>query len=285
MIKFGLATSFVAGATLLLATAASQPDPSKSVEYPTPTIREEQKVVVGGVVEVWQLKWTTPPKPVCEPSADSLTCPCNGFAYGEGGNLTLFRLRDGKVVDHLDLSQFFDDGPADNEKTAVVRRWEPDYDKDFDAMKRQDFPALVTKRRVAQVMQFADYEHNGWQSEFYLQTESGPCGHRSGIVIGVSKGNQRLHAVGAASKPTKALYLHEDEWDALRRKPGPFEILDWACGDHAAETEIRLWLRWKPKGVDGTRREYGCLGGFRPGKLLREGPLSPVSETDPLVRP
>lgn len=56
MIKFGLATSFVVGAALLLATAASQTGLSQSSEYPTPTIREEQKVVVGSVAEVWRLK-------------------------------------------------------------------------------------------------------------------------------------------------------------------------------------------------------------------------------------
>jgi hypothetical protein len=273
MVKYGLATSFVVGAAPLLATAASQPGTSKSVEYPTPRIREEQKVVLGGVAEVWQLKWMTPPKPVCEPNRDSLNCPCNGFAYGEGGNLTLFRLRDGKVVDHLDLSQFFDDGPSDSENTAVVPRWQPDYGKDSEALGRQDFPTHVAKRPIVQLMYFADYEHDGWGSEFYLQTESPACGHTSGILIGVSKRNPRLHVVGAASTPGKPLYLRWREWEALRRASGPIEVLDWPCGDHGAETETRLWLRWASKGVDGTRREYACAPDDKPGKLLHEEPL------------
>ena len=280
MIKLGLATTFAIGTALMLAGFASQTKPSQSSEYPTPTIREEQTVVVGGVAEVWQLKWMTPPKPVCEPSEMSLTCPCIGFAFGEGGNLTLFRMRDGKVIDHLDLSPFFDDLPANWGRIAVVPRWQPDYDKDFEASERQDFPTLVAKRPIVQVMYFADYEHDGWGSEFYLQTESPACGHTSGIVIGVSKRNPQLHAVGAASTPGKALYLRGREWEALRRASGPIEVLDWPCGDHGADKEIRLRLRWAPKGVDGTRREYDCTPDGKPGRLLREERLSPSAVSE-----
>lgn len=217
----------------------------------------------------------TPPKPVCEPEQThmSLTCPCSGFAYGEGGHLTLFRMRDGEVIDSLDLSPFFVDGPADNEKTAVVRRWEPDYDKDFEAMKQHDFPALVAKRRTVQVMHFADYEHSGWRSEFYLPTESGPCGHMSGIVIGVSKRNPHLHALGTVAKPAKPLHMQKEEWDALLGASGPIEVVDRHCGDHGADTEWRLWLRWTPKGIDGSQREYNCSPEGRPGKFVKKEPL------------
>lgn len=277
MIKLGLVTSFAIGTTLL-AGLGSQTGLSQSSEYPNPTIREEQSVVVGGVAELWRLKWRTPPKPVCEPNQDSLTCPCEGFAYGEAGHLTLVRLRGGTEVDHLDLAPFFDADLVEAGGLAVVQRWEPDYDKDYDAAERRDFPALVAQRRTAQVMYFADYEHDGWGSEFYLQTESGPCGHRSGVVIGVSKSHPRLHAVGTVAMPGKPLYLREHEWEALRRASGPIEVVDSACGDHGAETEIRLWLRWAPEGVDGTRREYACMPNSKPGKLLHEEPFSPASK-------
>ena len=230
--------------------------------------------MVGGVEEIWRLQWMTPPKPVCEPRSDSLNCPCNGFAYGEGGDLTLLRTRDGKVLDHLDLSPFFIDGPVNLQATAVAPRWDVDGDKDFEASERKDFPSLVAQRPLVQLMYFADYGRDGWGNEFYLQTESPACGHTSGILIGVTKRIPHLHAVGAVSTPGKALYLHKWEWDALREKPGPFEILDWPCGDHGADTETRLWLHWAPNGVEGTRREYECRQDSKPAKLLHEKSLS-----------
>ena len=273
-IKAGLAPYFAIAIAFLLPGKALPAESAQVLEYPTPTIREEQKVMVDGVAETWRLQWMTPPKPVCEPSSDLLTCPCTGFAYGEGGNLALLRLRDGKVIDRLDLAQFFTDGPDYKEISAVVPRWPVDADRDFDASSQQGFAAQVAKRPVVQVMFTADYLHDGWGSEFYLETQSGPCGHTSGMLIGVTKRYPRLHAVGAASSPGTALRLNNLAWDALRQKSGPFEILDVPCGDHGAETETRVWLHWAPNGVDGTIREYACSSDLKHGKLLHERPLS-----------
>src|SRR5215468_5137211 len=72
-------------------------------EYPSPLVRERQVVVVRGVPEIWEMRWKEPPKPACEPNEISLTCPCIGFAYGEGGELTLVRIRLGVQFDSLDL--------------------------------------------------------------------------------------------------------------------------------------------------------------------------------------
>ena len=268
-----LMTAFLMLTLLSMRDLAGQTGKGKSPEYPTPSIREEQVVVVGEVAEVWKLKWTSPPKPVCEPRQDSLTCPCNGFAFGEEGHLTLVRMRRGEEIERLDLSPFFAADIVDAEGLAVVQRWEPDYDKDYNSSTGQDFPAVVAKRRIAQVMHFAEFEPGGWQSEFYLQTEAGPCGHTSGVVIGVSKTNPRLHAVGTTEAPGRPLHLQEREWEALRHASGPIEVLDWPCGDHGADTETRLWLRWTSRGVDGTQREYSCDDNFKPGKLLSEKPL------------
>ena len=271
--KLGLTTSFAMGTALLLASFASQTEPSRSSEYPTPNIREEQEVVVGGLAEIWQLKWTTLPKSICGPtSADWSTCPCAGFAFGETGHLTLLRMRGGTEIDHMDLTPFCGQREMGNGRLPIVQRWQPE-DKDFEASKRQDFPALVTKRRIVQVMHFADYEHDGSRSEFYWQIDTLPCGKSIGIVIGVSRRNPRLHVLGKVSKPGSPLYMQEKEWDALRQASGPVEVLDWACGDHGAETETRLWLRWTPAGVDGTNREYSCPEDNKPATLLHEKPL------------
>jgi hypothetical protein len=103
--------------------------------------------------------------------------------------------------------------------------------------------------------------------------ESLPCGKSLGLVVGVSKRNPRLHALGAAAKPGKPLYMQKGEWEALRRATGPIEVLDWPCGDHGADTETRLFLRWTPKGVVGALREYSCTQDFKPGSLVHEEPL------------
>lgn len=92
-------------------------------EYPASNTREEQTVVVNGVAETWQLKWQSPPKPVCEPSDTSLTCPCHGFAYGEGGYLDLIRLRNGFEIDRLQISPLFEEQFNGTGRVAVVQRW------------------------------------------------------------------------------------------------------------------------------------------------------------------
>ena len=73
----------------------------QSLEYPKPNIREEQQVVVNGVTETWRLQWKSPPHPECDASegmAMAITCPCQGFAFGESGDLDVVRLRNGSEI-------------------------------------------------------------------------------------------------------------------------------------------------------------------------------------------
>jgi hypothetical protein len=146
-------------------------------------------------------------------------------------------------------------------------------DADFEASRLNDFAAIVAKRPAVAVMNFADYNHDGWKSEFYLQTEAGPCGHRGGIVIGITKQNQRLHAFGTASNPDKPLVLRYFVWEALRDASGPVEVVEWACGDHGLDSQFTLQLRWTAKGIEGTRRSFACTADGSPGQLIGEGPL------------
>jgi hypothetical protein len=262
---------------MLLASFAQQTKPGASSEYPTPEVREEQTVVVDGRAEVWRLQWAAPPKPVCPPSDSSLTCPCTGFAFGEGGDLVLTRSRAGMEVDRLPITPFFDvEFPAQG-RLAIVQRWLPNYTPDSEDWQYppvEGYLDLVSKRPVVQLMHFADYEHNGAPNEFYLQTTSLPCGKSAGVVIGVSRKSPRLHAVGTAPRPDRPLYLKKDEWEALRDASGPVDVLDWACGDHGADTETTVHLHWSADGVDGTRREYTCPVGGAARRLIREEALS-----------
>lgn len=273
MQTFRLATPCVIGIGLLLLGPSPQKKPVSASEYPVPEVREEQQVVVGGARETWQLRWTTPPKPVCEPSEESLTCPCMGFAYGEGGDLYLVRLRNGAEIDRLHITPFFEEQFGEEGPLAIVQRWPPDDENDIKASEKQDFAVTIAKRPVVQVMHLDDYDHDGGATEFYLQTEALPCGKSAGVVVGVSKTNLRLHAFATASAPSKTLYMQKREWEALRDASGPTEVLDWRCADHAAGTQTTLRMHWTAGGIDGTRREYSCTPEDNPRELLHEDPL------------
>jgi hypothetical protein len=191
-----------------------------------------------------------------------------GFAYGEAGDLYLVRLRGGSEIDRLHLTPLFLEEP-----NAVVQRWPTDHQRDFDLSEREDFSRIVSSRPVVQVMHFGDYDHDGRQAEFYLQTETLPCGKSTGVVIGVSRSNPRLHVFASASNPTEPLYLQRREWEALRgASSGPITVMDWACGDHGAETEIELQLDWSVDGVKVLRREYTCPAANEARRLIHEEP-------------
>ncbi|HEX7286949.1 MAG TPA: hypothetical protein VF532_12250 [Candidatus Angelobacter sp.] len=240
-------------------------------DHPVTAIREEQQVVVDGVTETWRLQWSAAPKPYCGAKEYdvALTCPCMGFAYGEAGDLYLVRLRSGEQIDRLHLTPFFTEV-----EPAVVQRWPVDDKHDFKLAERKDFAAVVSRRAIAQVMRLADYDHDGLRSEFYLQTESAPCGKSVGVVIGLSRSNARLHVFGAASSPSKPLYLQKREWEALRdATSGPVNVVDWHCGDHGAYTQTELQLQWSAKGIEGLRLEYSCPSKNEKRQLIKEEPL------------
>jgi hypothetical protein len=111
-------------------------------------------------------------------------------------------------------------------------------------------------------------------TEFYVETESLPCGKSAGIVVGVSKRIPRLHAFGTAAHPNRTLYLQQREWNALRDAAKPVTVVDWGCGDHAAQTQVELTLKWSAAGIEGVRREYDCGPLEKKGKLTGEHPLS-----------
>lgn len=242
-----------------------------AIEYPTPTAREEHNVVVDGATETWRLQWTATPAPYCGANESdlALTCPCIGFAYGEAGDLYLTRLRNGTEIDRLHLTPLFGESPA-----AVVQHWPADYERDFELSERDDFSKIVGQRPTVQIMRFADYDHDGRATEFYLQTESAPCGKSLGVVIGLSKYNPKLHVFGTVSNPKKPLYLQKGEWEALRdARSAPVKVLDWACGDHGSPTETDVQLHWSAEGVDGVRREYTCPSEGQTRQLISENPL------------
>src|SRR4051812_39854616 len=107
---------------LLLALASATLSLSAIQRKLVPVIREESHINIQNIREVWRLEWKQQPTPFCMPdTADEawLSCPCDGFAFGEAGQLELVRFRNNRAIDRLSLSGFFVD--YDN---AVLPRWE-----------------------------------------------------------------------------------------------------------------------------------------------------------------
>jgi hypothetical protein len=240
-------------------------------ENPTPVIREEHKVVVDGVEELWRLEWVSPPKPACSPNEPDVwsTCPCSGFAFGERGNLVLVRKKPGGEEERFPLIQFFDgefDAPGDVGE-VILRRWDVDK-KDMDESKSPDFSARVRARPIATVMRFGDYDHDGRATEFLLQIGTLPCGKKMSLAIGVSRHNPRLHVFTTTEHPERPLVLQAGQWEALRQAKGPVKVMDWQCGDHGGDAETELELAFDENGIHATNWTYECDQDGRRGKLI-----------------
>jgi hypothetical protein len=190
-------------------------------------LREELQVKVDGTAEVWRLIWRKAPKSICDAEDVAwMTCPCAGFAFGEGGDLDLVRFRLGREIDRLHLTPFFghDDFPT-TDKIAILQRWDV-RDQDLEDHDSKHFSESVSKRPVTKVMKLADYNHDGDANEFFLQTGVLPCGKRVGVVIGLSTLRPRLHAFGSVLHPDQPLYLFKPQWDALLKSGGPQTVMD-----------------------------------------------------------
>ena len=245
--------------------------PRETSEYPAASVRERQVIVINGRQEQWRLEWKGPVKPYCGANEASvaITCPCHGFAYGESGDLYLVRTRNGQEIDRLHLTPLFEEAG-----TAVVQRWPKDDRRDFNSPDKEDISKMVSKRSIVNVMHLEDYDHDGNKTEFYLQTESAPCGKSIGVVVGLSTNNAQLHVFSTAANPSKPLYMQRKEWQALRdASSNAVDVRDWACGDHGAETQTELHLQWSANGIDGKRREYTCPPNHEARKLISESPL------------
>ncbi|MBI4965775.1 MAG: hypothetical protein HY913_21030 [Desulfomonile tiedjei] len=237
---------------------------------PASVIREERKVTIDGVEELWRLEWLSTPSPACSPDQPEwMTCPCNGFAFGERGNLVLVRNRPGYEEERLALTRLFDgdfDLPG-KAGEAFLRRWDVDA-KDVDENDAGALASRVRARPFATVMRFGDYNHDGRPTEFLLQVGTLPCGKIMSVAVGVSRGKDRLHVFGSVENPEKPLVLQASHWEALLKARGPIKVVDWVCGDHGSETETELELSAQAEGIRATRIEYRCKEDGSRGDLV-----------------
>lgn len=243
-------------------------------QTPFVRVREERKIVIDGVEETWRLVWTAPPRPVCwMDTAMYYTCPCNGFAFGEAGHASLLRYRGGVERERLPLGPLFGEDSIGGPGVALIpkRPYEGLTTDSEESLSRAGKRAEIERRPMVRIMEFADNDHDGRATEFYLQTSSIACGWQFGVVIGVSRANSRLYVFTTAGNPDSPLRLRYPLWENIRKAAGPFETTEWTCGDHGVETQSQLSISWTPNGITGTRRRYSCPP--EPRRLLSETPL------------
>ncbi|HWQ25510.1 MAG TPA: hypothetical protein VN367_01890 [Chlorobaculum sp.] len=223
--------------------------------------------MVGTQAEEWCLEWKSPPEPACDPSGDEwYTCPCDGFAFGEKGELDLVRHIPGMADERLHLSPLFRFG-YDGDSIARLPKW-PVHEGDFDRAGSPGFSKIVQSRPIVRIMKFADYDHDGRSTEFLLQIGSGPCGHRQTVLVGISRSNPKLHAFGTVAHPDSPLVLESpDAWKQFLRSKGTTTVVSWPCGDHGSEEETDIKLIAEAEGIRAFHLRYTC-GGAGGGRFL-----------------
>ncbi len=243
------------------------------VAHGAPVIRDEATVLVGGVQELWQLVWAEKPSLVCRAGDfDSGTCPCSGFAYGEKGRLALVRKRAGKEIERMDLGVLpFDDAPGsgDARGTAYLQRW-PYKTTDFERSDRGDATLAreVSARPQTKILNFADYNHDGYRTKFLLQIGTAPCGKYELVAIGVTAKNGHLHALASVENPKKPLVLWPWEWKGLLAHPERHREHDWDCMDHGSDTEDDLILSAVGGDIHVRAEAYACKDNGKRGRFL-----------------
>lgn len=212
-------------------TAPVDKDPLAAIALGT-IFRDDEDLVLDGTKENWRLEWSKAPVPHCMAGGTFTTCPCEGFAFGEKGDMDLVRTIPGKPDERLRLDTFFAEGDT------IMQRW-PVLKADKDKALATDGGAAldmvgISMRPLVSIIKFADYDHDGRASEFLLQIGATPCGHTQTIVVGVSKSNPKLHAFGTKETPNEPLVLDSRAaWESILKKPQA-DVTTIACGDHGA---------------------------------------------------
>src|SRR5579871_1819530 len=225
-------------------------------DIPRGSVRESHNVSVGERQETWQLRWTGPRQPLCAPAEPATyTCPCDAFSYGEEGPLVLVRLQGDKEIDRLELAPLFDESESPRSRVGVAalrRRPRQEGDREGDAALASE----VAKRVPSVAMKLADYHLDGGAHAFVLPTESGPCGHMAGVLIGLAGEPPKLRAFGSESQPDKPLQLPLSAWHSLLLPTPNHRITVWTCGDHGSETETEIEITPSPHGFRVIEREF-----------------------------
>lgn len=209
-------------------------------------VREEKHLVVDGVSETWRIEWREDPRLDCVDES-WWTCPCHGHGFGEVGKADLVRLRPGAPEDRFDLGAISEE--------LSLQRWVPPK-----SLKWGDPPPTLEemeKLPVADVMDFADYDHDGRATELTLYASNVVCGHITTVVVGISKTNPKLHVFEADGEH---LTLQSKRDWAKVRDGLPARIVTWACGDHGSAREESMFITRDARGFHVKKSERACPG-------------------------
>jgi hypothetical protein len=260
-------SSVLVGVAILLFSSCSTAKKSGGGE-----LREEAPVSFGGSNEVWRLEWMDKPKEACAPrNEESGTCPCAGFAYAEYGRADLVRIQGGKEIDRFHLMPLFESEelPVDG-AAAVIQRWPID---------RGDFSetppsgASIRKRPPVKLMDIADYNHDGWASEFVLQIGTSPCAHKQAVLVGVTPDKPVLHVYGTLKSPEKPLVLEPEAWVLLKNNRHDVRYVSIKCGDHGSDEQTEIILSSEKNGIRAFQETFECMNDFKKGKRVKRSEL------------
>ena len=236
----------------VLATA-----PTSAPALPSdPLVRERVEVTISGVKEQWTLRWEAPPKPYCDIPEDAMTCPCDGFGYGEAGSLSLIRERAGLPKEKLLLDPMFSDGTGPSTSSILLKTPYQEVDGGYsgDQIKEE-----LTKRKPSTIMDIKDFNQDGLAAEFVLQVNAGPCGHQQGVLLGVDVKGGPLKVFGGAANPGAPLVLEYSSWFNFLMKSS-FDSLEFGCGDHGSEDEMVIHLSIKDGAFVAEEEVFDCTG-------------------------
>ncbi len=198
----------------------------------SPDIREQRRVVFGGVEEIWRLRFTGASTAPTMPPPHEWTCPDRYEAQFDAGAVVLERLRGGVVIEAITAVE----GGNVDFGGGIAAYWQvPNFD--------EDPPSRDIGNPWETLLDIGDYNHDGDASEFVLPGAHICCGHAVSFIVGVTRDHPRLHVLTWRGGGAMTLPIERGRWEAVRARPRG-EIVTWGCGDHASEHEERM--RWWP---------------------------------------
>jgi len=158
------------------------------------------------------------------------------------------------------------------EGMAALPHW-PKKDDDFDREDNGD-PTLVAEiksRTPIQIMQFADYDHDGAATEFLIPVGTLTCGQIFYAAVGISAANPHFHALSLPGHGGHPLVMFEGGWDALRDNAGPVTVRTEFCGDHGSDIRSNDVLSASNGTIHVHYHVYSCPTDASSEKRLEEG--------------
>lgn len=208
-------------------------------------IVDSAQVQGGKIIETWTLAWIGNTQQVCGLESEVYeSCLCEGFRFGQTGNLMLYRSINGKTIDSLKMPPH-----EDYENESQYSQYDQKlYISDSSHLKS------LQKRSI---LQLRDYVNDGHSKIFpYLIGSGAPCGHSKWVLIGTTKKNQKLHILN--NQNSNVIFDGKDAVISLATRD-TFVQNTIPCGDHAAEFNTKtVYIKYKGN-ISSESYNISCL--------------------------